>query len=65
MAVALDELGCERIDHGFALLDDADLTRRLADAGIPLTVCPLSNVLIARIVPDVAAHPFGRCTPPA
>src|SRR5262249_6172738 len=27
--VALDDLGCERIDHGFRLLDDREVTRRV------------------------------------
>jgi adenosine deaminase len=56
--IALDVLGCERIDHGFRLLDDPELARRIIDAGIPLTVCPTSNVVIAHVVPDVASHPF-------
>jgi adenosine deaminase len=58
--IALDDLGCERIDHGFRLLDDPDLTRRVVDERIPLTVCPTSNVTIANVVPSVAAHPFAR-----
>ena len=58
--IAIDELGCERIDHGFRLLDDADLTAGIADARIPLTVCPTSNVVIANVVADVADHPFAR-----
>ena len=29
--VAIEDLGCERIDHGFRLLDDPDLTRRVID----------------------------------
>ena len=58
--VALDDLGCERIDHGFRLLDDPDLARRVAERRVPLTVCPLSNVVIANVVPDVASHPIGR-----
>jgi adenosine deaminase len=41
---ALDQLGAERIDHGVRALEDAELVRRLAREGIPLTVCPLSNV---------------------
>lgn len=57
--VSLEVLGAERIDHGVRLADDPELLRRVVDAGIALTVCPLSNVLIARIVPDVAHHPFG------
>src|SRR3569623_136863 len=41
---ALDVLGAERIDHGVRCLEDAALTQRLAREGIPLTVCPLSNI---------------------
>jgi len=41
---ALDRLKVERIDHGVRCLDDPAVTKRLADEGIPLTVCPLSNV---------------------
>ncbi len=58
--IALDACGCERIDHGFRLLDDPELTDRVVQGQIPVTVCPTSNVLIANVVPDVAAHPFGR-----
>jgi len=41
---ALDLLKAERIDHGVRCVEDAALVRRLANAQIPLTVCPLSNV---------------------
>jgi adenosine deaminase len=41
---AVDLLGVERIDHGVRVTEDPALVERLADAGIPLTVCPLSNV---------------------
>jgi adenosine deaminase len=58
--IALDDLACERIDHGFRLLDDAELTTRVASERIPLTVCPISNVVIANVVPDVAHHPINR-----
>lgn len=58
--IALDVLGCERIDHGFRLLDDPELTKRVVDERIPLTVCPTSNVVIANVVPDVASHPIAR-----
>ncbi len=58
--IALDVLGCERIDHGFRLLDDPELTAEVIDRGVPLTVCPTSNVVIAHVVPDVATHPFDE-----
>lgn len=60
IAIGVHELGCERIDHGFRLLDDARLTDEIVDRRIPLTVCPTSNVVIANIVPDVAAHPLDE-----
>ena len=41
---ALDVLHVERIDHGVRCVEDAELVARLAREGIPLTVCPLSNV---------------------
>jgi len=41
---ALDVLKVERLDHGVRILEDAALTRRVAQAQIALTVCPLSNV---------------------
>ena len=56
--ISVEELGAERIDHGFRLLDDPALTTRVADAGIALTVCPISNVVIANVIDDVSQHPF-------
>lgn len=56
--IALDECGCERIDHGFRLMDDAALTARVADERIPITTCPTSNVVIANVIPNVAGHPL-------
>jgi adenosine deaminase len=58
--IAIENLGCERIDHGFRLLDDPQLTETVVERRIPLTVCPTSNVVIANVVPDVASHPIAR-----
>ncbi len=44
MRQAIDLLGVSRIDHGVRILEDAALTREVARAGIPLTVCPVCNV---------------------
>jgi len=52
---ALDILKVERIDHGVRCLDDLGLTARLAQAQIPLTVCPLSNVKL-RVFGRLADH---------
>ena len=35
------------------------LTMRFATEQVPLTVCPLSNVLIANAVPTLADHPYA------
>ncbi len=60
IAIAVREFGCDRVDHGFRLLDDPELTAEVIDRQIPLTVCPTSNVMIANVVPDVASHPIAR-----
>jgi adenine deaminase len=41
---ALDSLQAERIDHGVTCEQDDQLVARLAADGVPLTMCPLSNV---------------------
>lgn len=56
--IALDVLGVERIDHGVAIVEDPDLVRRMADERIPLTVCPMSNVIIANRYRSLDDHPF-------
>lgn len=56
---ALDVLGCERIDHGVRAEEDPELMRRLADEGIPLTVCPLSNVALKGVT-RLEDHNLGR-----
>jgi len=56
---ALDLLQVDRIDHGNRSLEDAALVRRLAELGITLTVCPLSNLKLCG-VPDLKQHPLDR-----
>jgi adenosine deaminase len=55
---AIDLLGAERIDHGIRALEDPGVVRRLADEGIPLDVCPTSNVRLG-LVASAAAHPVS------
>ena len=52
-------LGVSRIDHGVAAGQDAALQRRLADEGVPLTMCPLSNLEL-QVTPDLKEHPLKR-----
>jgi adenine deaminase len=56
---ALDLLHVDRIDHGNRALEDAGLVTRLANEGLCLTVCPLSNLKLC-VVPDLKAHPLRR-----
>ncbi len=56
---ALDLLQVDRIDHGNRALEDAALVARLADEGMTLTVCPLSNLKLC-VVSDLADHPLDR-----
>lgn len=51
--------GTERIGHGIRVLDDPALTASLAASGIPLEVCPSSNVTLG-LVPSLAEHPLPR-----
>ncbi len=52
---ALDRLGVSRIDHGVRALEDPALVERLRRDGVPLTVCPLSNVKLC-VFKDIGAH---------
>lgn len=54
---AIDLLKVDRIDHGNRSLEHEDLTKRLVREGIPLTVCPLSNLRLA-VVKNMADHPI-------
>jgi adenosine deaminase len=56
---ALDTLGAERIDHGYRVLEDPELTARLVHDGVCLTVCPSSNVAL-RVVHTIEEHPLRR-----
>jgi len=56
---AIDLLGAERIDHGVRSIEDPALVRELAGRGIPLDVCPSSNVTLG-LYPSIEEHPFER-----
>ena len=40
---AIDLLGCERIDHGYHVIDDPELVARCVESQIAFTVCPTTN----------------------
>jgi len=54
---ALKLLDVARIDHGNRALEDSELVSHLKQAGIPLTVCPLSNLSLA-VVDALENHPL-------
>lgn len=56
---ALDLLGAERIDHGVRAVEDDGLVAELARCGVPLDVCPTSNVRLG-VAPSLADHPVEQ-----
>ncbi|MGZ4465009.1 MAG: adenosine deaminase [Nocardioides sp.] len=54
---ALRLLGAERIGHGTSSAQDPALLAHLAETGIPLEVCPSSNIA-TRAVATLAEHPI-------
>ncbi len=56
---ALDVLNVHRIDHGNRSLEDLNLTKRITEQKIPLTVCPLSNLKL-KVINDLSQHPIKK-----
>ncbi len=56
---ALEVLGADRIRHGIRAVDDQALLREIADRGVVLDVCPISNVR-TRVVSSLADHPLPQ-----
>ncbi len=56
---ALTSLRAERIGHGTSAARDPRLLEHLAERGIPLEVCPTSNVA-TRAIDTLAEHPVGE-----
>ena len=43
---AIRALRVERVDHGIRALEDPQLVAAMAAARLPITLCPLSNLLL-------------------
>jgi adenosine deaminase len=54
----LDVLGCERIDHGYHILEDEAVVARCRDEGIHFTCCPTSTAVVYGW-PDLTTHPIN------
>ena len=56
VTAALDRLHADRIGHGVRAVEDPEVVKRLAAAGVTLEVCPSSNVALG-VAPDAASVP--------
>lgn len=59
VAVAIQELGAERIGHGIRVVEDPDVFALAQERGIPFEVCVTSNYQ-SGVVPDLMVHPITR-----
>jgi adenosine deaminase len=57
VAAALDHIRPSRIGHGVRAIEKPDLVRRIAEEGVVLEVCPVSNVEL-KVFDSYASHPF-------
>jgi adenosine deaminase len=57
ITTCLDVLGCERIDHGYHILEDQAVLARCRDQGIYFTCCPTSTAVVYGW-PDLTHHPI-------
>ena len=55
----LDFLEVERIEHGIGAVEAPELVARLAEEGVPLDICPISNYKL-RAVESMDTHPIRR-----
>ncbi|KAK3386543.1 hypothetical protein B0H63DRAFT_137312 [Podospora didyma] len=58
VAAALADLGAMRIDHGVRAAEDDAVIEKLAEQGVLVTVCPVSNVCL-RVAKSVAESPLS------
>jgi adenosine deaminase len=54
---AIELLGADRIDHGVRAIEDARVVALLIERGIPLGICPTSNLTL-KVYPSLQAHPI-------
>jgi adenosine deaminase len=56
---AIELLGADRIDHGVRAVEDESVVALLVERGIPLGICPTSNLTL-KVYPSMQAHPIDR-----
>lgn len=57
VAAALDHFRPARIGHGVRAIENPDLVKRIADEGVVLEICPVSNIEL-KVFSSFADHPF-------
>ena len=55
---AINDLKAERIGHGTSASQDPKLLDYLRDSGLPLEVCPTSNIITQKYVSKLSEHPM-------
>jgi adenosine deaminase len=62
VAVSLDLLGVERIEHGYTVVDDLELARRCAERGVVFTVVPTNSFYLRTLADERWAldHPIRK-----
>jgi adenosine deaminase len=58
ISTCLDLLGCERIDHGYHILEDEAVVERCHEDGIHFTCCPTSTAVVYGWA-DLTTHPIN------
>jgi adenosine deaminase len=59
VAAALDHIRPSRIGHGVRAIENPDLVRRIADEGVVLECCPVSNIAL-NVFDSFQNHPFAK-----
>jgi adenosine deaminase len=57
VAIAIEQIGVDRIGHGVRVMEDMTVARLARDQGILFEVCPTSNYQ-SGVIPDLTAHPL-------
>jgi len=58
ITTCLDALGCERIDHGYHVLGDPEVVKRVLADGIVFTTCPTATAVCYFDANDLTTHPI-------
>lgn len=58
ITTCLDVLGCGRIDHGYHVLGDGEVVRRVLADGIVFTTCPTATAVCYFDADDLTSHPI-------